>query len=727
MRKTLNRGRQGRKKRGAKEPVGNPPAAELEEDVKENENMEPKTKELSPEEKAREYETTYEAKDPNVPPNLCHYHYKEKEYKTWEPKNLSSQIHMCVHFKMEGNLILKDGDEAKEQNIKDPAKPEVKLSTATQSAMDDIEAKLAAIDTNMAVAEGKITVEEAEKEIQEQEEKETAEKKDDDVYSKNQFNFSDRASQTTNFPMRSKEIATKMPPAVKFSRSVFQWTIYDRYVQEARERVAKRLASERKGSRGQKKKMKQKVLTYTGGSDEAEKNRILNLPNAELLANMLERIVVQNSKSKAFEKFKYQTENDVKDHHGDFKKTGRGSFERLFTCQYTEAEGKTVTSMCWSQKYLDMFAVGYGSYEFMPENNGGHICVFSLKNTENPEYSFRTKAGVMSLDFHPSYPNLLACGMYDGTVAAYDITSKTGEPIFIADDPKKKHWEPVWQVRWKKTLPGKPNAFTSISSDGRIVDWILAKTELVNVEVMTLKAKEVLEGEDETEDKLDSGVAGGTCFDVASNGTMYVVGTDEGAVRTYSKNYDTECLEKFAGHHHHVYATRWNKFCSRVFLTASEDWHVNLWHTGCKEPIMSFDLGKPVGDVQWAPYSSTVFACVTDDNCLRLFDLKVDKHEPIGVYNLPDEADKTKDDSKTPKKSKKKSHFTHLAFNPRDPIILVGDESGKVRVFKLSPNLRKLEQSTKLLDILILDGKVNKEFRKSSVGQKEEAGKSQEA
>ncbi|GAB5358911.1 hypothetical protein AAMO2058_000499500 [Amorphochlora amoebiformis] len=79
------------------------------------ENHEPKAPELSPEELVREFETTYEAKDPNVPPNLCNFHFKEKEYKLYKPTNMTAQVHMCVHFKMDGNLILRTGEEAKRQ------------------------------------------------------------------------------------------------------------------------------------------------------------------------------------------------------------------------------------------------------------------------------------------------------------------------------------------------------------------------------------------------------------------------------------------------------------------------------------------------------------------------------------------------------------------------------------------------------------------------------------
>ncbi len=41
------------------------------------------------------------------------------------------------------------------------------------------------------------------------------------------------------------------------------------------------------------------------------------------------------------------------------------------------------------------------------------------------------------------------------------------------------------------------------------------------------------------------------------------------------------------------------------------------------------DLNSQVGDVAWAPYSSTVFAAVTVDGKVHVFDLNVDKYHPI--------------------------------------------------------------------------------------------------
>jgi len=90
---------------------------------------------------------------------------------------------------------------------------------------------------------------------------------------------------------------------------------------------------------------------------------------------------------------------------------------------------KHVTSICWNPKYKDLFALGLGSYEFK-RLKMGIVCLYSIKNTYHPEYSFNTESGVMSLDFHPSSPALLAVGLYDGTVLVYDIRNKHKRPIY---------------------------------------------------------------------------------------------------------------------------------------------------------------------------------------------------------------------------------------------------------------------------------------------------------
>ena len=104
-----------------------------------------------------------------------------------------------------------------------------------------------------------------------------------------------------------------------------------------------------------------------------------------------------------------------------------------------------------AMQYEDMFAIGYGSYDFLKPTSG-LICIFSLANPTYPEYSFYTDAGVLSVDFHPQYANLLAVGLYDGTVMVFDVARKQKQLIYKSTVESGTHSEPVWQVRARARL-----------------------------------------------------------------------------------------------------------------------------------------------------------------------------------------------------------------------------------------------------------------------------------
>jgi len=190
--------------------------------------------------------------------------------------------------------------------------------------------------------------------------------------------------------------------------------------------------------------------------------------------------------------------------------------------------------------------------------------------------------------------------------------------------------------------------------------------------MMSLKL--VNNNKDEVEEETTlQGLAGGCCFAFSElSSHLFLVGTEEGMIHKCSKAYSGQYLETYEGHHMAVYSVRFNKFHPRVFLSCSADWTVKLWDHNLPHPIMSFDLGNAVGDVAWSPYSSTVFAAVTADGKVHVFDLNENKHEPLCEQKVV-----------------KRAKLTHVCFNPTDPVILVGDDKGCVNSLKLSPNLRK--------------------------------------
>jgi len=263
----------------------------------------------------------------------------------------------------------------------------------------------------------------------------------------------------------------------------------------------------------------------------------------------------------------------------------------------------------------------------------------------------------------------------------FDVRRKENTHVFMSDIKTGKHTDPVWQVRWQEDDVTKELTFFSISSDGRVASWTMSKNELKMEPVMTLKlvgsggaSKDVAAlaaGDDEAS---LTGLAGGCCFDFnPSSDHLFLVGTEEGKIHKCSKAYSGQYLATYEGHHMAVYAVKWNPFHPRVFLSCSADWTVKLWDHLVHVPIMSFDLASAVGDVSWAPYSSTVLAAVTSDGKVHVYDLHANKHEQLCEQKVV-----------------KRARLTHVVFNPSSPIIIVGDDRGGVNSLKLSPNLRKI-------------------------------------
>jgi len=61
-------------------------------------------------------------------------------------------------------------------------------------------------------------------------------------------------------------------------------------------------------------------------------------------------------------------------------------------------------------------------------------------------------------------------------------------------------------------------------------------------------------------------------------------------------------------------------------LSCSADWTIKMWDCDLERPVIAFDLQCAVGDIEWAPYSSTVFAAVNSSGNLYIYDLNEDKH-----------------------------------------------------------------------------------------------------
>ncbi|KAJ1527147.1 hypothetical protein ONE63_008680 [Megalurothrips usitatus] len=482
----------------------------------------------------------------------------------------------------------------------------------------------------------------------------------------NQFNFCDRAALTYNNPSRTLSTQTEPPPRAVFSEQVMQWIIYDAYQKDWEEKQA-----------GKEKEVKQAPKQF-GRQAERKLDERTN-PNSSLnrsirAAKTIERMLNQNTSDDIAKDCRY-----YEDGSDEFRE-GAGTLLPLWKFHYEPTKKFHVTNICWNPRYQDMFAVTLGYLEFMKQAAAGAVCVFTMKNPSYPEYVLHTTSSVMTAEFHHEQVNLLAVGLYDGSVAVYDLQLSQQDPVFRSDSVHNKHCDMVWQVTWgQDTADGELNLY-SVSNDGQVFNWVLTSSTLHQTTVISL----VLE--------RGTPVAGpdGTTLTITGCGTaiafhptnpkVFLVGTEEGQVFKCSTEYTSMYLLSYSAHHMPVHRIHFNYYLPDIFITCSADWRIKIWEEGRTEPLFVFDLHCSVGDVQWAPYSSTVFAAVTLDGKAHVYDLNVSRYQPICVQNIV---------------SRKKNRLTRLAFNKKHPLIVVGDERGTVTSLKLSPNLRVKPKATK--------------------------------
>ncbi|KAG1650608.1 Dynein intermediate chain 1, axonemal [Nymphon striatum] len=319
----------------------------------------------------------------------------------------------------------------------------------------------------------------------------------------------------------------------------------------------------------------------------------------------------------------------------------------------------SVTSICFSPKYPDIFVATYGTYKFVGCSTGsdeGAIVVHSLKNFKSASRKILTDSGVLCAHLHRNNHMLLVVGFYDGNVAVFDLKTPNKEPFLDSQSLDSKHQDPVWQVIWlpsdKANGDAENTCFLSVSDDGWVKMWTLSKDGLV--EVRTLRNKALISNRN--------------------------------------------------SHRLLVHAVRWNNFHSMVFITCGADWSVRLWH--CKyprSPLLEFEFDCTISDVAWAPYSSTVFALVTNDGRIFVYDLVISKNKAMAEYQVKS-------------KCVTGRRLTTVVFSETIPILVVGHDSGIITSYKLSPNLRKdfysnsinqYDKMDKIIDTLLRRVKVN--------------------
>ncbi|XP_035907482.1 dynein intermediate chain 2, ciliary isoform X2 [Anopheles stephensi] len=597
----------------------------------------------------------------HLPRNLVVYDFREGAFLPVPPPENTITL-----LEFEGTSIHKDTDEAKEQiSRKGTDELNVTLDKPKEPLAEDQEdTKKPDTPETGDGEEGERDEDEAEGEGEGQEQEEEAPPPPEEEAPKkkltNQFNFCERAALTIANPSRSVDTQTIPPPRSSYGASVLQWVIYDSYIEDYAQQQREKEREKEKKPGLQRRDEKSRKDEKAKQAEEFNKRYLQ-------ACQIIERMVNQNIYDEIAQDYRYW-----EDPSDEFREE-EGTLLPLWKFSYERTKKMCVTDLCFNTLYYDLFAVCFGTLDFMKQNAEGAVCLFTIKNPSFPDYRIATESGAMCCDIHPKYPYLIAIGLYDGNVIVYNLQVGTKEgPVYISHGVNGKHAECVWEIKWGPDMQDGEINFFSVSADGKVFNWVLMQNKLAITTIITLFLElDHVSGPDGSTLRLKGS---GTCMVFhPHNPEIFLVGTEEGFIFKCSTAYSSKYLMTYHAHYLPVHRMDYNKFNSNIFASCSGDWRVKIWEDMRPEPLFIFDLGSSVGDVKWAPYSSTVFAAVTTEGKVFVFDLNVNKYKAICTQAIV---------------SKRKNKLTRLAFNQKLPFIIVGDDKGTTITLKLSPNLR---------------------------------------
>ncbi|KAL5250861.1 hypothetical protein ACHWQZ_G016563 [Mnemiopsis leidyi] len=422
-------------------------------------------------------------------------------------------------------------------------------------------------------------------------------------------------------------------------------------------------------------------------------DHILNSPSLQANLCIMERVVTRNiyqGKQALYRNMKILPDPDSGDNKEEADLSVLGpNVERLWTYGGVLTKSHNISCMTWNKKNHDILAVGYGEYGFTNQKSG-MACCWSIKNPEYPERVFKTSSGITALDFSLQNPNLLAVGMYNGTIAVYNVRFSSQLAILDSNETPSNHLGPVWEIKWieREYHAGEErseNIITS-STDGKVTQWMIRKG-FESVDLMKLKRigkkttpeqqqAQPPQGEGEAAkagqklrgEAFISRFAGGLGFDFyPSNNNIYLVATEEGFIHKCSCSYNEQYLQTYTGHTGPVYKVKWSPFVPDCFLTCGADWTIRLWHTDLTKPVLTFvSSTKSVNDVCWSNVCATVFGAVSD-NRIEIWDLRTTNLDPVIISSVSDP----------------ETRLSTFLFSEGSSTLLVGDSSGHVTVYQL--------------------------------------------
>lgn len=348
----------------------------------------------------------------------------------------------------------------------------------------------------------------------------------------------------------------------------------------------------------------------------------------------------------------------------------------LFAYKTVLTLGMAVTSYSWCATNADILAVGYGVYNIQPnmDRASGFVCLWNIKNPVNPERFYRFPTAVTAVAFSKQQPQLLAVGLYNGSIDIIDVTvDDAAGAVYSSERTTSPAIEAISSLAWLHLADDQLLLATSL--DGYVTKYTLRNSpHIIGAQLMHVQRIEgTIEGlpaDLTTLPKLQANRHAQllTLQLDPMQRQMYYIGTDEGCLRKCSIYYPNQNQHLFQVHKYAVTSIEFSPWSPHIFLTSASDWYIRIWIDGILEPIVELTSGlDPVQSAHWSPDNSTIIAA-TKRTKLEIWDLTSNLLAPISTHDVVESSNAT---------------LTLCEFSHCGKSIVAGDSQGATYVYAL--------------------------------------------
>uniref|UniRef100_A0A183C6Q7 WD_REPEATS_REGION domain-containing protein n=1 Tax=Globodera pallida TaxID=36090 RepID=A0A183C6Q7_GLOPA len=402
-------------------------------------------------------------------------------------------------------------------------------------------------------------------------------------------------------------------------------------------------------------------------SDE-EKRRILSSAGFtrffQQASRVIERAIAEDSD--VFIDYITGSRNDAADDKRELLTLNRKIFaaEQLTT-------GRAICAIDFSAIHPELVAVCYDRNKDEPLAPDSVINVWNTRfKTASPEMTFTSSSRVMSLAFDLFQSNIIIGACYSGQICIWDTRVNKRMPVCKTPLSSKAHTQPVLCMQ----MVGTANAhdLVTISTDGRMCSWSIDNLQ-TPIEVADL-----------TCNRTKKPVSALSMAFLHNSINNFVLGTEENEL--YIGDRHAACGESnrsIAAHQMPVNSLDMHRAMgdidfSPLCLTGSMDFSIKLWNVKSQKPTPLLTLERKhkfyVADVQWSPVHPAVFASLSADGILNLWNINVNTENPITAVALGEPG-------------------TKFRWSHNGQQIVAGDESGTVHIFDVHESLYNVRPS----------------------------------